>query len=194
MSIYTIFDEHGEMVRLLSCPPEMLDINVMPGETGVSGDWTGHYLDADGLPVLIPPAPSVYHRWDTAANAWAGPFYEEARAQVWERIKAERERRRAGGVFAGGYWFHSDESSRGQQLGLRMMGADLPPDLHWRTLGGHYPLMTPALAEAIFWATAALDQALFAVGEQHRAALAASTDPLAYDYSGGWPPSFGEGA
>ena len=79
--------------------------------------------------------------------------------------------------------------SRIQQLGLVMMGANLPA-IQWKTLGGGFVTMTPALATGIFQATAQADTRIFAAAELHRAALAALTDFRAidaYDFSGGWP-------
>ena len=36
-----------------------------------------------------------------------------------------------------------------------------------------------------------LDARLFAVAETHRAAMEAAADPAAYDFSAGWPETFG---
>lgn len=111
---------------------------------------------------------------------------------VWEAIKRERDMRKAGGVNVGEHWFHSDADSRIQQIGLVMMGANIPANLQWKTMSGAFVTMAPALAGQIFAATAAHDQAAFAVAEQHRIAMEASTDPAAYDYSAGWPAVYGE--
>ena len=37
-----------------------------------------------------------------------------AKSLAWARIKAERDRRKAGGFKVGSLWYHSDEASRGQ--------------------------------------------------------------------------------
>ncbi len=115
-----------------------------------------------------------------------------ARAQVWGRIKAERDSRKAGGVKVGAKWFHSDDASRIQQLALVMMGAGLPAGLQWKTMDGTFITMTPALAQQVFTGQAASDQTIFAVAEGHRVAMEASADPATYDYSTGWPKIFGE--
>lgn len=107
--------------------------------------------------------------------------------QITERIKAERDRRRPLGVTVGAVKFHSDDTSRIQQLGLLMMGANMPAGLKWKVVGGAMVDMTPTLAQQVFAATAARDQALFAAAEAHIAAATASDDPAAYDYSAGWP-------
>lgn len=112
-------------------------------------------------------------------------------AAAWECIKTERDRRKFLGVKVGEYWFHSDDTSRIQQIALVMMGVNIPPDLQWKvltlTLPPVFVEMTPSLAQAIFQATALSDQAIFAAAEQHRIAMEASADPSAYDFSGGWP-------
>ena len=115
----------------------------------------------------------------------------DRQAAAWERIKTERDRRKFLGVKVGQRWFHSDDSSRIQQLALVMMGANIPSGLQWKVLTLTPPPvfveMTPSLAQAIFQATALSDQAIFAAAEQHHLAMEASADPSAYDFSGGWP-------
>lgn len=113
-------------------------------------------------------------------------------AEVWERIKGERDRRKAGGVKVGDKWFHSDDGSRIQQMGLVMMGASITANLQWKTMDGSFITMTQAVAQSVFASVAASDQAIFAVAEGHRVALQASADPAVYDYSTGWPKIYGE--
>ena len=123
---------------------------------------------------------------------------EQRRAAVWERIKAERDRRAALGVKVGQHWFHSDQKSRTQQLGLVLLGQAIPPGLEWKTLTFTQPPvfveMTPALAAAIVQATAASDKAIFSAAEVHRLAMEASAAPQDYDFSAGWPASIEEEA
>ena len=110
-----------------------------------------------------------------------------------EAIKTERERRKSLGVKVGADWFHSDEGSRIQQLGLVLMGAGVPVGLQWKTLtraGPVFVAMTPALATSVFQATAASDQAIFAAAEVHQTALLAAADPATYNVTTGWPASF----
>lgn len=108
-------------------------------------------------------------------------------ASVSQQVKADRDRRKLAGTPVGAHVFHSDPDSRIQQIGLVMMGAALPAGIMWKTAGGAFVEMTPTLAGQIFQATAARDVALFAAAEAHIAAAAASADPLAYDFSAGWP-------
>lgn len=114
----------------------------------------------------------------------------------WEAIKAERDRRKAGGVKVKvgttNKWFHSDDGSRIQQMGLVTMGASIPANLQWKTLDGSFITMTQTLAQQVFGAVAASDQTIFAAAETHKAAMEASADPASYDYSSGWPKVYGE--
>lgn len=131
--------------------------------------------------------------FDGVAFTPAGPEADEteAIARHWEAIKAERDRRRATGGFhvaSIDKWFHSDDTSRIQQLGLVMMGAGVPP-VQWKTMDGSFVTMTQSIAAAIFAAAAASDQALFAAAEAARSEMAAA--PLGWSLSSvTWPPSF----
>ena len=118
--------------------------------------------------------------------------HAEITARMWDAIKAERDRRKAGGVKVGAKWFHSDDGSRIQQMGLVMMGAGIPANLQWKTMDGSFITMTQTLASQVFQAVAASDQAIFTAAETHRVAMEASADPASYDYSGGWPKIYGE--
>lgn len=116
----------------------------------------------------------------------------QVKSAKWEAIKSERDRRKAGGVKVGEKWFHSDDGSRIQQMGLVMMGANLPAGLQWKTMDGSFITMTQTLASQVFQAVAASDQAFFAAAETHRVKLNASADPASYDFSTGWPKIYGE--
>jgi hypothetical protein len=121
-----------------------------------------------------------------------------AKSAAWERIKSERDRRAALGVKVGAHWYHSDQKSRTQQLGLVLLGASIPAGLQWKTLTFTPPpvfvSMTPALAQAIVGATAASDTAIFTAAEAHRLAMEAGDAPQDYDFSVGWPTSIEEEA
>lgn len=116
---------------------------------------------------------------------------DAVKAEKWEAIKAERDRRTGqGGYKVGTKWFHSDQKSRSQQLGLVLLGANIPAGLQWKTMDGSFVTMTQQLAGQILAAGAASDQAIFAAAETHKAAMESSADPSSYDFSGGWPAIF----
>lgn len=114
------------------------------------------------------------------------------KTEMWYKIQTERDRRRIGGVQVGGYWFHSDDASRIQQLGLVMFGANMPTGIMWKTMTGSFVEMSPTLAQQIFSAVASSDMAIFAKAEEHRVLMNASQHPESYDYLTGWPLIYGE--
>lgn len=109
--------------------------------------------------------------------------------QAEANIKQDRDRRKDGGVLVSGKWFHSDAGSRIQQLGLLLMGANIPA-IQWKTMDGSFVTMTQTLAGQIFQGAAALDMALFTNCETHLAGVRAASDPTTYDHSTGWPASY----
>lgn len=119
-------------------------------------------------------------------------FKAEAQVISWKEISSERDRRKSNGVKVGLNWFHSDDTSRIQQIGLVMFGANMPAGIMWKTLTGSFVQMSPTLALQIFMAVAASDISIFTIAEQHKSAMLASQNPKEYDYSLGWPITFGE--
>lgn len=122
-------------------------------------------------------------------DAW---IISSVQLQGWRLIQAERDRRKSNGVKVGTNWYHSDDTSRIQQLALIMMGANMPSNIMWKTLTGSFVLMTPTLAGQIFQSIAQADQAIFAHAEQLRVTLSSSPDPLNFNHLAGWPLTYGE--
>lgn len=113
-------------------------------------------------------------------------------ADLQLQVRAIRDRKtQRGGYKVGADWYHSDTFSRTQQLGLVMMGLNVPPGLQWKTMSGAFVEMTPAVAGQVFAAAAAQDAALFAHAEQLQAQIAAAQDPLSVDINVGWPETYG---
>jgi hypothetical protein len=127
------------------------------------------------------------------------------RSIKWGAIKVERDRRKAGGFKVGALWFHSDADSRIQHLSLKDRARDLiaargamtddliilGQSVRWKTMDGSFATVTAQLAFDIVAAAGDLDARLFAVAESHRAAMEAAPDPASYDFSAGWPETFG---
>lgn len=129
----------------------------------------------------------------------------QIKAKKWEEIKFKRDAVSFGGVKIGAHCFHSDESSKTKYLGLirkadsviasggstnsniQYNGNDIP----WKTLDDGFVLMTVELAYSIFDAVVGLEFVAFAVANSHRVAMEASEDPAEYDFSAGWPETFG---
>ena len=138
----------------------------------------GDTLDVSNGRVIVMPKPAL--------------TFAELKVVKWKNIKDERDRRKAVGVKVGTKWFHSDDGSRIQQMGLVMLGSSIPTSLKWNTMDGSFVEMTPTLASEIVTASSVGDQAIFAAAEKHKAELEKSEEPENYDYSTGWPEMFQE--
>ena len=126
-----------------------------------------------------------------------GPAAKKAAAAAqWGQIKAARERCKDGGVQVSGNWFHSDVNSRIQLIALVMLGASIPANLQWKTMAKNpdgsaiYVTLTRELANQVFLAIVALDQAAFNKAEEHRVAMEAAADPELYNFGAGWPATY----
>lgn len=119
---------------------------------------------------------------------------------AWERIKAERDRRKFVGVKVGTDWFHCDTDSRGQwermvnrvntqglvdSAGYTIGGQPVP----WKTMTGSFVILTAGKIRAVVDAVELQEAAIFAAAETHRIAMEASSSPQDYDCTGGWPVS-----
>ena len=140
------------------------------------------------------------------------PTPDQIKVDIWQKIKVERDRRKAGGVKVqvGGVdkWFHTDDASKTQHLANKDTAQDqlavggqmsdflLDPEtgakIPWKTMDGTFTPMTCQLAFDIVKAAKSGELATFAAAETHRVAMEASADPASYDYSGGWPKIYGE--
>ncbi len=130
---------------------------------------------------------------------------DEAKARVWLAIKAKRDAIKTGGGKVGTKWYHTDADSRIQHLGLKdqardIIAAGLPDstrlqklgqDLRWKTMDGSFIYLTAKHAFDIVAAVGDLDAMAFVAAETHRAAMEAAADPARYDFSAGWPETFG---
>ncbi len=132
---------------------------------------------------------------------------DEVAAAQWEAIKSKRDVVKSGGAKVGTKWYHSDEASRTQYLGLlRLADAAVAvggddsttlqyggQDIVWKTMDGSFITMTVKCANDVFAAVSGLDFAAFGVAETHKAAMEASAGAASYDFSAGWPATFGGG-
>lgn len=115
--------------------------------------------------------------------------------KLWYKIKTERDRR----IHEGGYkvvvdgvdkWFHSDTFSRSQQIGLVMIGTNVPQGLMWKTMDGSFVEMTPSLAQQVFTSATVSDSTIFSHAEYLRGLVNASDDPESIDILSGWPECY----
>ena len=151
---------------------------------------TIHFLDDANFSHLLPDG--CVEISDAEAKSLLKPSQEEEKKIMWDLIQTERDRRKFEGVKVGEYWIHSDADSRTQHLGLVLLGENLSPGLWWKTMGGAFIEMTPAFAKAIVGAVAKSDQEIFTVAEMHKKAMTESQNPSSYDFSQGWPQTYGD--
>lgn len=149
---------------------------------------------------------AAYETWVAEGNApEQAESQAEAKERQWQAIKAKRDAIKAGGVKVGTKWYHTDADSRIQHLGLKdqardMIAAGLPDstrlqklgqDVRWKTMDGSFIYLTAKHAFDIVSAVGDLDAMAFVAAETHRAAMEATADPTSYDFSAGWPETFG---
>ncbi len=128
-----------------------------------------------------------------SAEVYAILIHDQEQDIMWDNIKAERDRRKNdGGYRVGNYWYHSDSTSRIQQIALVMMGGNIPPGLQWKTMSGDFVTMTQGLAMQVFMAAVTSDSVLFGIAEQKHATMLTLSEPKNFDYLSGWPRAFGE--
>ncbi len=132
-------------------------------------------------------------------------IHEETKRQVWEKIKQMRDAYKAGGVRVGTNWFHSDDASRIQFLGLKDVARDIltgggsedtvlyadNSEVLWKTMTGEFVPMTVGLVIDIVTQIRTLEAKAFKRAEFHRYAMSLSANPELYDFSTGWPEIYG---
>lgn len=108
-------------------------------------------------------------------------------------IKAERDKRKFGGVKVGTQWLHTDTYSRTQWLGMVLMGASIPA-IPWTTMDGSTVMTSQTLAGQVFQGTAKLDAAIFSHASSLIAEVKAAENPSLVIITSGWPATYVEPA
>ena len=144
--------------------------------------------------LTIEPPPSSLHTWD--GKAWvldaetAAALKQAQQEEVWTRIKAKREMQRYGGAYIPALkkWLQTDEPSRTQYLQLQLLEAKglFKQPVRWKTMDNSFIGLDAAAVTAIALQIMDNEQVDFANAERHRAAMLKASNPLDYDYSGGW--------
>lgn len=132
---------------------------------------------------------------------------QEAIEQVWERIKAERDRRLfEGGILSDGRWFHSDTDSKLMYLRMEQQadailaagGSSDDPILvdgiqqQWKLMDNSFCAMTVGIIKQLGVDAEIQVARVFRAAEQHRLAMLESDAPQDYDFTGGWPLTYWE--
>ena len=149
------------------------------------------YRESEGV-VEVSMTADEFNRSELPSKGWSDQVPMAKRQDVvWGKIKEYRDVLiQSGGYLVDGKWYHSDLMSRTQQIGLTLLGNNIPADLMWKTMDGSFVQMTPPLAQQIFVAAATSDTKIFICAEQHNAAMMLLPNPETYDYTSGWPSTF----
>ena len=117
---------------------------------------------------------------------------EAERKNKWRQIEAVRDSKIANGVLVNGFWWQTSVNARIRYMGAAAMGAEFVATDTWKTMTGEKTTLTGSIAAQIMMAVAVMEKDVFAAAEFHKTAMMASEDPSIYDFSGGWPDTFGE--
>jgi hypothetical protein len=151
-----------------------------------------NHLDENGLIVEEKVKLNSY-REDLPQGHSYVPFVEpieSIKAGIVTKIKNIRDNKLVnGGYKVNGNWYHSDVFSRSQQLGLTIIGNNLP-SIDWKTMKGDKIRLTPPLVQQIFYAAAAQDNAHFLYAEGLISQVYSSSAPESIDITQGWPETF----
>ncbi|EOZ9392121.1 DUF4376 domain-containing protein [Enterobacter cancerogenus] len=138
---------------------------------------------------VISPS-SSFDRWN--GESWQPSINDAKQAQI-AAIKNQRDKVTNDFIVIEGNHFHSDVSSRIQQITLTKLGQanQLPTGLMWQTKNNGLIDLTNHIAAQFETVTMDHDMRLFANAQRHIAAVEAMNDVQAvidYDYSTGWQP------
>lgn len=155
------------------------------------------WIDLTTKELITMPPPSDFYRLDGSKWIYDAASYEAAldgaKLRIVQAIKARRDEVTADYIVIGDYHFHSDASSRIQQMSLTKMGQakQIPKGLMWQTKNLGLLELTNEIAAQFESVTMDHDMRLFANAQRHIAAVEALEDIQAvqdYDYSTGWQP------
>lgn len=135
------------------------------------------------------------------------PTKEQWQAILWERIKAERDRRLfEGGILSDGRWFHSDTDSKLMYLRMEQQadailaaGGSLDDPImvdgiqqQWKLMDNSFCALTVGIIKQLGVDAEIQVARVFRAAEQHRLAMLESDAPQDYDFTGGWPLAYWE--
>lgn len=187
--IAELFSTDGNIAEMFSVSLKWVDVSlVVPAP---QPGWLTH----DGGKTFLPPAL---------------PTIMQIKERLLSLVTTERFKRWRSGfpVLVDGTtkWFHSDEFSLVQHLGLKDKARDLLAaggalsdnltigglPVVWSTMDGTQVTITAQVAFDLVEAAGFQQAAIFAAAETHRAGALASATPETYDYLQDWPLVFGE--
>nr|HAF4309228.1 DUF4376 domain-containing protein [Salmonella enterica] len=176
----------------------VLPENIMPiSDVQWSNRESDCWVNISTKELITTPPPGDFYRFDGDAWIYDAASYlvalDGSKSLVVQAIKTLRDKITADYIVIGDYHFHSDASSRIQQMSLTKMGQakQIPKGLMWQTKNLGLLELTNEIAAQFESVTMDHDMRLFANAQQHIAAVEALEDIQAvqeYDYSTGWQP------
>lgn len=124
--------------------------------------------------------------------------------QLWDLIKAHRDRLQVAGCKVADDWFHNDVKSRTQWERMANRSASMADDdiyligglpVQWKTMTGSFVALTAGKIRAVVEAFEVNEAVIFAQAERHKVALTDMTTAeaiITYDWRAGWPKSFAD--
>jgi hypothetical protein len=129
---------------------------------------------------------------------------EEAQLEVKTEIKNTAISKRYSGILIGTYWLPTDPDSRIEYIILKDLARDLyesgygidtpiivdGDEVELESMDGVFVVATIRKVKILIKTLQALDRRLRRVAKYHIAQMLLAENPLQYDYSTGWPPSY----
>lgn len=185
---YVIVDtESGEIVRTVVCDAASADAQAQTGEVCIehaSAQRATHYYDGTGIGAYTQEQanakaarPAHAAQWSNATLSWTDTrTLAEARAQAWERIKAEREQRAAQAGHAVTPALDSSEADRANitSVAVMLMAAPAIPSVRFTCADNERRTIARADFLAAALTIGGAVQALFEVADNLRAEIEAA--------------------
>lgn len=148
------------------------------------------------LPINNPAIPyGDEYEWDNIQNQWVvcpeldAYKYLEQQDELWELIKERRLQAVTSGVYVESVdkWFHTDTVSVTSYSTIAgMIALNNYEPVQWKVMDNTWLLLTEPLFKELQTAMSQKTNAIYAVAEQHKAAMLLADNPLEYDFSDGW--------
>jgi len=107
-------DKLGKIVKLLSCPPDQVEINTPPDCIAVDDAPNSiDYRYKDGEFIPLGDKPSPHHEFDYDLERWTDPrAFRQVQDERWLTVKFRRKEFEDGGFKFEGHTFDSDADAR----------------------------------------------------------------------------------
>ena len=120
-----IVSKHGEIIKSISAPAEVIDLNTPDDCIALADPPSPNMYFSKWEWVDLPTPPSPNHIFSYETKEWVDPrTIDEIKAQKWGEIKAMRDQLEFGGFEFDGGIYDSDQVSQGRIMGAASAGMD----------------------------------------------------------------------